>query len=104
MGTHPIFESDFDCLTDKLVIRPCPCPMHRPRFKEVIRMFQKIFSVKVLKRLEEGELNQIRVQAKNAEHREILQWKRMERERKSSESENIPNTSDKPDDSPDRVP
>ena len=28
----------------------------------------------------------------------------MERERKSSESENIPNTSDKPDDSPDRVP
>ena len=52
-------------------------------------MFQKIFSVKVLKRIEEGELNQIRVQAKNAEHREILQWKKMERERKSSESENL---------------
>ena len=29
---------------------------------QVIRMFQKIFSVKVLKRIEEGELNQIRVQ------------------------------------------
>ena len=27
-------------------------------------MFQKIFSVKVLKRIEEGELNQIRVQAR----------------------------------------
>merc|ERR1712131_532434 len=23
MGTHPIFESDFDCLTDRFGLRPC---------------------------------------------------------------------------------
>lgn len=104
---HVMLQPLHQIVSDKLVIRPCPCPMHRPRFKEVIRMFQKIFSVKVLKRIEEGELNQIRVQAKNAEHREILQWKKMERERKSSESEHVPEngTSEKPTDSSiDRVP
>lgn len=84
---HVMLQPLHQIVTDKLVVRPCPCPMHKPRFKEVVRMFQKIFSVKVLKRIEEGELTQIRVQAKNAEHREILQWKKMERERKSSESE-----------------
>merc|ERR1712168_79494 len=29
MGTHPIFESDFDCLTEKYV-RPCRCPSSTP--------------------------------------------------------------------------
>ena len=32
---------------DKNRIRPVPCPMHKPRFQETVRMFQKIFSVKV---------------------------------------------------------
>jgi len=34
---------------DRTRIRPCPCPMHRPRFQETTRMFQKIFSVKLSK-------------------------------------------------------
>jgi len=25
MGTHPIFESDFDCLTEKVEIELCEC-------------------------------------------------------------------------------
>lgn len=36
-------------IDDKNIIRPCPCPMHKPRFKEVVRMFSKIFSLKLTK-------------------------------------------------------
>jgi hypothetical protein len=35
-----------EIVKDKTIIRPCPCPMHKPRYKEVVRMFQKIYSVK----------------------------------------------------------
>jgi len=41
---------------DKNRIRPVPCPMHKPRFQETVRMFQKIFSVKVRA---ESELPQV---------------------------------------------
>merc|ERR1711892_1175402 len=29
MGTHPIFESDFDCLTEKVEIELCECVFYR---------------------------------------------------------------------------
>ena len=32
---HVMLQPLHQIVSDKLVIRPCPCPMHRPRFKEV---------------------------------------------------------------------
>ena len=52
---HVMLSSLHQLISDRHVIRPCPCPMHKPRFKEVVRMFQKIYSVKVLRKREEGE-------------------------------------------------
>ena len=36
-------------ITDKNKIRPCPCPMNKPRFLEVVRMYNKIFSIRLQK-------------------------------------------------------
>lgn len=33
---HVMLQPLHQIVSDKLVIRPCPCPMHRPRFKEVL--------------------------------------------------------------------
>ena len=32
---HVMLQPLHQIVSDKLVIRPCPCPMHKPRFKEV---------------------------------------------------------------------
>ena len=79
-----------EIIEDKTVIRPCPCPMHKPRFKEVVRMFQKIYSVKVLKQIEEVELKKVNVTANaTPDNHEVLKWKKYEkRERQNSIGKN----------------
>ena len=52
---HVLLSSLHQIISDRHVIRACPCPMHKPRFKEVVRMFQKIYSVKILRQREDGE-------------------------------------------------
>merc|ERR1711892_798416 len=44
---HVMLGALHQIIDDRHIIRACPCPMHKPRFKEVVRMFNKIFSVKV---------------------------------------------------------
>merc|ERR1712037_337363 len=42
MGTHPIFESDFDCLTDKIVMSLIQPKPSRQAFKIIIKNEQKL--------------------------------------------------------------
>merc|ERR1711887_92068 len=60
MGTHPIFESDFDCLTEvKLESKTCRATM------ETIK--KKINALKEDNEIKQEEIERLQVNAKNAE-------------------------------------
>ena len=52
---YAILQPLHEFVEDRNIIRPCPCPMHKPRFKEVIRMYSKIFSIKLANPVEESD-------------------------------------------------